>query len=87
MKKIVSPVQARKDLYKIIKSVNEDSTPIKINGESEEDSAVIMSFKDYEALQETLYLINDRTLDKVHKVAKDDSGDFDVTAGVDWNKI
>ncbi|MFH5811456.1 type II toxin-antitoxin system Phd/YefM family antitoxin [Companilactobacillus sp. FL22-1] len=59
MQRTVNPTQARKDFYKIIKSVNEDSTPIEINGRSEEDSAVIMSSKDYRALQETLYLMHD----------------------------
>jgi prevent-host-death family protein len=87
MQRMVNPTQARKDFYKIIRSVNEDSTPIEINGRSEEDSAVIMSSKDYRALQETLYLMNDGTLNKVHKAAKDDSGDLDITNGVDWDKI
>lgn len=87
MQRMVNPTQARKDFYKIIKSVNEDSTPIEINGRSEEDSAVIMSSKDYRALQETLYLMHDGTLDKVHKAVKDDSGDLDITNGVDWDKI
>ena len=87
MQRTVNPTQARKDFYKIIKSVDEDSTPIEINGRSEEDSAVIMSSKDYRALQETLYLMHDGTLDKVHKAAKDDSGDLDITNGVDWDKI
>jgi len=87
MQRMTNPTQARKDLYKIIKSVNENSTPIEINGRTEEDSAVIMSAKDYKSLQETLYLANDGTLDKVHKAMKDDSGDIDITNGVDWNNI
>ncbi|CAJ1179101.1 hypothetical protein FD33_GL002429 [Companilactobacillus paralimentarius DSM 13238 = JCM 10415] len=87
MQRMVNPTQARKDFYKIIKSVNEDSTPIEINGRSEDDSAVIMSSRDYKALQETLYLMNDGTLNKVHKAVNDDSGDMDITNGVDWDRI
>lgn len=81
MQKINSS-QARKDLYKIIKSVNENSTPIEIDGHAENDSAVIMSAKDYRSLQETLYLINDGTLDKVHKAINDNSGETDITDGI-----
>lgn len=87
MQRMVNPTQARKDFYKIIKSVNEDSTPIEINGRSEDDSAVIMSSRDYKALQETLYLMNDGTLNKVNKAVNDDSGDMDITNGVDWDRI
>ncbi|CAM3218522.1 type II toxin-antitoxin system Phd/YefM family antitoxin [Lactiplantibacillus plajomi] len=87
MQRMTNPTQARKDLYKIIKAVNEDSTPIEINGRTEDDSAVIMSAKDYRALQETLYLMNDGTLSKVHRAMKDDSGETDITNGVDWDKI
>lgn len=84
---MTNPSQARKDLYKIIKSVNENSIPIEINGRTENDSAVIMSAKDYKSLQETLYLMSDGTLDKVHRAMKDNSGYIDITNGVDWNEI
>lgn len=87
MERMVNPTQARKDFYKIIKSVNENSTPIEINGRTEDDSAVIMSARDYKSWQETLYLANDGTLDKVHKAMKSDSGEIDITNGVDWDNI
>lgn len=87
MQRMTNPTQARKDFYKIIKSVNENSTPIEINGRTEDDSAVIMSAKDYRSLQETLYLMNDGTLNKIHKAIADDSGETDITNGVDWDKI
>lgn len=87
MQRATNPKHARKKSYKIIKSVNENSTPIKINGHTEEDSAVIMGAKDYKSLQETLYLLNNKTLDKVRKSMNDDSGEIDITNGVDWDKI
>lgn len=86
MKRMTNPIQAKKDFYKIIKFVNENSTPVEINGRTENESAVIMSAKDYKSLQETLYLMNDGTLNKVHK-AIDDSDEIDITNGVDWNKL
>lgn len=86
MRRMTNPIQAKKDFYKIIKFVNKNSTPIEINGRTENESAVIMSAKDYRSFQETLYLMNDGTLNKVHKVI-DDSDEIDITNGVDWNKL
>lgn len=87
MTKMVNPAQAKKDLYKIIKSVNENSTTIEINGRTEDESAVIMSAKYYRSLQETLYLLNTGALDKVRERMRDDSGYTDITNGVDWDKL
>lgn len=83
---MTNPIQAKKEFYKIIKFVNENSTPVEINGRTENESAVIMSGNDYRSFQETLYLMNDGTLNKVHKVS-DDSDEIDITNGVDWNKL
>lgn len=86
MRRMTNPIQAKKEFYKIIKFVNENSIPVEINGRTENESAVIMSAKDYRSLQETLYLMNDGTLNKVHRVI-DDSDEIDITNGVDWNKF
>ncbi|WP_368791026.1 type II toxin-antitoxin system Phd/YefM family antitoxin [Companilactobacillus farciminis] len=55
MRRMTNPIQAKKEFYKIIKFLNENSTPVEINGRTENESAVIMSAKDYKSLQETLY--------------------------------
>ncbi|MCV3763521.1 type II toxin-antitoxin system Phd/YefM family antitoxin [Companilactobacillus farciminis] len=86
MRRMTNPIQAKKEFYKIIKFVNETSTPVEINGRTENESAVIMSAKDYRSFQETLYLMNDGTLNKVHKVS-DDSDEIDITNSIDWDKI
>ena len=83
---MTNPIQAKKEFYKIIKFVNENSIPVEINGRTENESAVIMSAKDYKSLQETLYLMNDGTLNRVRGVI-DDSDEIDITNGVDWNKL
>ncbi|GEO47386.1 type II toxin-antitoxin system Phd/YefM family antitoxin [Companilactobacillus kimchii] len=87
MKKILSAEQAKKDFYKIMESVNNNSTVIEINGGKEENSAVLISAKYYHAIQETLYLINDGTWDKIREIEKDDSEFIDITDGIDWDEI
>lgn len=38
-------------------------------------------------IQATLYLMNDGTLDKVHKAEENDSGFIDITDGVNWDEV
>ena len=50
----VSATAARSDLYRLIDTVNEDSTPITITGRR--GNAVLIGEADWSAIQETLYL-------------------------------
>jgi len=79
--------QARKNLYNIIESVNKNSIPIEIIGPTPDESAVIMSLKDYRSFKETMYLLNDGILNKVHQNMTDNSEEIDITNGVDWDSI
>lgn len=83
----MTPTQLRNNIYKSIRAVNENSVPIEINGKTDQDSAVLMSKKDYESLKETIYLTNTGTLKKVHERENDDSGFTDITNGVDWDNL
>lgn len=47
--------EARKNLFPLIEKVNEDRTPVEIT--SKRGDAVLMARADYEALQETAYLL------------------------------
>ncbi|MGY4544051.1 antitoxin YefM [Arthrobacter sp. UYNi723] len=51
----ITASQARAELFPLIEKVNADHTPIEIV--SKKGSAVLMSLADYEALQETTYLL------------------------------
>lgn len=51
----VTASEARKKLFPLIKQVNEDHVPVEIT--SRQGSAVLMSRDDYDALQETAYLL------------------------------
>jgi len=50
----VTPEQAKRDFYKILKTVNEKSIPIKIKGNSDAESVVIVSARYYKSLLEKL---------------------------------
>ena len=52
---LMNATNARKNLYKLIEEVNNDSTPVTITN-SKGGNAVLMSEEDYNALQETIYL-------------------------------
>lgn len=51
----ISASEARRDLFPLIKRVNEDHTPVRIS--SKGGDAVLMSAEDYESWQETVYLL------------------------------
>ncbi|KRM18534.1 hypothetical protein FD31_GL000014 [Companilactobacillus nantensis DSM 16982] len=78
---------AQQNLLEIIKVVNQTDTSMEILDSLGSSQAVIMSVKEYRAIPETLYLMNDGTLNKVHKAMQDKSGEIDLTNGIDWNKI
>ena len=52
---LMNVTNARKNLYKLIEEVNNNSTPVTITN-SKGGNAVLMSEEDYNALQETIYL-------------------------------
>ena len=51
----VTASEARKTLFPLIEQVNEDHVPVEIT--SKRGNAVLMSLEDYQALQETAYLL------------------------------
>ena len=51
----VTASEARKSLFPLIEQVNEDHAVVEIT--SKRGNAVLMSLEDYEALQETAYLL------------------------------
>lgn len=53
---IISQSQARKELFSIAKQVNKDHVPIAAASKNSVNDIVIMSRKDFDALQETLYI-------------------------------
>jgi antitoxin YefM len=70
----ISASEARRDLFPLLKKVNDDHTPVRIS--SRGGDAVLMSAEDYESWQETVYLLrspaNARRL--MEAVARDRAG-------------
>ncbi|WP_329217939.1 type II toxin-antitoxin system Phd/YefM family antitoxin [Streptomyces sp. NBC_01485] len=70
----ISASEARRDLFPLIKRVNDDHTPVRIS--SKGGDAVLMSADDFESWQETIYLLrspaNARRL--MEAVARDKAG-------------
>ena len=52
----IKVTEARKELYKLLDSVNEDHSEIVIQGKR--NNAVLIAEEDWLALQETLYLVS-----------------------------
>ncbi|MEV6755879.1 type II toxin-antitoxin system prevent-host-death family antitoxin [Streptomyces sp. NPDC051214] len=79
----MSASEARKDLFPLIKRVNDDHTPVRIS--SKNGDAVLMSSEDYDSWQETVYLLrspaNAQSL--MEAVARDRAGDAAVTKTMD----
>ncbi|MGP3954182.1 type II toxin-antitoxin system Phd/YefM family antitoxin [Streptomyces sp. 7N604] len=84
----ITASEARKNLFKLIESVNDDRTPVEIV--SRKGTAVLISLEDYEALQETAYLLRSpanarRLLESIaeaesgsvehHELVDDEAGD------------
>jgi antitoxin YefM len=51
----ITASEARKNLFPLIEQVNEDHTPVEIT--SRRGDAVLLSRADYDALEETAYLV------------------------------
>ena len=86
MDDVITPTNARKNLYHLIKKVNANHTPITISSAKNEDYAVLISKSDWDAIKETMYLENNGVGDVVRQREKDDSGFTDVD-DIDWDKL
>lgn len=72
---VISPTNARKDLYGIIKKVVSDNQSIEIA--SEKESVVVISKSAWDALQETIYLQNAGVLDRIRHYEEEDMEDLE----------
>lgn len=83
---IKTPTNARKEFYELLKQVNDSHEPVIISGSKSENNAVIIGQKDWNSIQETLYLESTGTMDKVREREKDNSGYTNID-DLDWDSL
>ncbi|MGJ5713562.1 type II toxin-antitoxin system Phd/YefM family antitoxin [Staphylococcus auricularis] len=83
---IKTPTNARKEFYELLKQVNDNHEPVIISGSKSENNAVIVSQKDWNSIQETLFLESTGIMDKVREREKDDSGYTNID-DLDWDNL
>lgn len=82
MDQIVTPTQARKDLFKIIKRINENNKPVVIKPtKADEKSVVVIGEDDWKAIQETLFLVNHGVDKQIKERENEPLDDFDDVWG------
>ncbi len=74
--RITSSTELRNNLAKYLDQVHDDHTPMIITRDGGKPSAVIMSFEDYTAHEETMYLLRNpnNAKDLLDSVAELDAG-------------
>ncbi|MEJ7542895.1 type II toxin-antitoxin system Phd/YefM family antitoxin [Staphylococcus intermedius] len=83
---IKTPTNARQEFYELLKQVNDNHEPVIISGSKSENNAVIVSQKDWDSIQETLFLESTGTMDKVREREKDNSGYTNID-DLDWDNL
>ena len=71
-----NPTNARQNLYKLIKQVNEESKPIEIVNTKNDEGAILISKKDWNSIQETLYLQSVGVLDRIKHFEDEETEDL-----------
>ncbi len=66
----------RKNLKSFMTMVNRDSVALIVTAEDPEDTVVVMSKRDYDSMQETMYLLSNRTV--MERIRR---GDAQIVAG------
>lgn len=74
----ITPTNLRKDLYNTFEKVRRENRPIEVTinqSEGFNDGVVILSKKEYNRMQEELYLERTGTLDYVHNLMETSTDD------------
>lgn len=77
----INITNARKDLYKIVESVNETHEPVCITGKN--SSAILIGEEDWRSIQETLYLTSIPGMRESIKEGMDTKVE-DLSDDLDW---
>lgn len=86
MENTITPTNARKDFFNLIKKVNEHHKPITIKSSKKNEGAVIIGLDDWNSIQETLYLEN-IGVGKVVRDREQDSSGFTNIDDINWDEL
>ena len=87
MSNILTPTNARKNFYGLLKQVNNDHKPVIISSaKSSNDDAVLISKADWDSIQETMYLERIGVGKVVREREQDDSGFTDID-DINWDEL
>jgi len=86
MQNVTTPTNARKNFFALLKQVSIEKKPVIIQQKDPELDTVLVNKKDWDAIQETLYLYSTGTLATVARREKDDSG-FTEVDDLDWGAL
>lgn len=82
---IITPTNARKDFFNLIKKVVSDSQPVEISSTKDNaESVVMISKSDWNTIQETLYLQQAGVLDRINHFNDEVSEDL---GEIDWDSL
>lgn len=85
-KRYLTPVNARKKFYKLLKDVIKNHSVIRLISERNDSNVVLINLDYWESIQETLLLEQTGTLNQVRKREKDGSGFTSITH-IDWDNL
>lgn len=86
MQNTMTPTNARKNFFSLLKQVATDKKPVIIQQKDPELDAVLVNKSDWDAIQETLYLYSTGTLATVAERENDESG-FTMIDDIDWDSL
>ena len=79
-----TPTNARKNLYELLRRVSEESIPIEITSKKNGESAILISKKDWNAIQETLYLQNTGVISRIKDFEEEETEEL---GEIDWDTL
>ncbi|MBI5972978.1 MULTISPECIES: type II toxin-antitoxin system Phd/YefM family antitoxin [Staphylococcus] len=83
---IKSSTVAKDEFYDLLKQVNDKEEPIIISSSNNQRDAVIIGKKQWNSIQETLYLESTGTMNKIRERLNDNSGYTDID-DIDWARL
>ena len=82
----LSPSNARKNFYQLLKDVNANHSQVEIVSDRTGNNAELISLSDWHSIQETLFLEQVGVMDKVRERENDDTG-FSAVSELDWDSL